>query len=184
VFASDFTPVLIIRGAENLFYALDSECKHAGCVVEPYNPSTGRIRCSCHGSAYLIDGTLAQGPATEGLDRFDVRYDGADEVQVSIPGIGLAVSQIATQSLTGNTRRLRLVFTMLKSATYAIRYQSSLLAAPQTVAFALTPTGPTTQTSRYIPSTGGGFFSTETVYVDSTDTTGFFTVATQLETFE
>src|SRR4029077_11409558 len=80
-------PLMINRGAGNTFYTLDSDCQHLHCVVPPYNPTTGDVRCNCHGSRYAIDGSLLGRPATRGLNAFASTFDGVDTLRVTIPGL-------------------------------------------------------------------------------------------------
>src|SRR5262245_19966706 len=63
----DFYPLLINRGDNGEFYVLDCECRHASCVVPPYDPCTFGIHCPCHGSTYDIDGSILTGPTLSPL---------------------------------------------------------------------------------------------------------------------
>src|SRR5262245_33841785 len=56
-----FYPILINHETGATYYALDSGCSHAGCVVPPYDSFVEAIICPCHGSGYAIDGRLLNG---------------------------------------------------------------------------------------------------------------------------
>lgn len=166
-----FYPVIINRGPGNVFYAMDSDCQHLNCVVQPYNHQDGFILCPCHGSTYAIDGSLVGGPALRGLNPFPTSYDGVDTVKVTIPGLHFSISQIAVHAVTGPaTRRLRLQTDIFPYARFRVCFQRELADAPQTVSFATTPEGPADSTAGYSTS------SPVTIYVDATTERGFYTV--------
>ncbi len=166
-----FYPVIVNRGAGNVFYAIDSDCQHLNCVVQPYNHSDGVILCPCHGSTYAIDGSLVGGPALRGLNTFQTSYDGVDTVKVTIPGLHFSISQIAVHSVTGpESRRLSLQTDIFPYARYRVCFQKELADAPQPIAFATTPGGPANATTGYATS------SPVTLYVDATTGRGFYTV--------
>ncbi len=49
--------------------AFSTVCTHAGCEVRPMPDG---FECPCHGSAFELDGEVAEGPASDPLQRFEV----------------------------------------------------------------------------------------------------------------
>jgi Rieske Fe-S protein len=45
--------------------AMSALCTHLTCTLQPTSPTT--LRCPCHGSEFLLDGTVQKGPATSSL---------------------------------------------------------------------------------------------------------------------
>ena len=68
-------PVIVIRDPANAdgLIALNSMCTHQGCGVEWKDEA---FACPCHGSKFNIDGTVANGPATEPLAPYEAIIDG------------------------------------------------------------------------------------------------------------
>ena len=56
----------IARDAEGNLHVLSAVCTHLGCIVH-WEADDQLWECHCHGSAYAIDGTVINGPATEPL---------------------------------------------------------------------------------------------------------------------
>ncbi|MGB8170079.1 MAG: Rieske 2Fe-2S domain-containing protein [Chthoniobacteraceae bacterium] len=162
-------PLMVNRGPGNAFYALDSDCQHLHCVVPPFDPMLGAIRCGCHGSRYAIDGSLLGGPATRGLNGFVSAFDGVDTLSINIPGLYFS-TELAIQTREP-ALRLRLNFNILPYSTYRVYFQPELTAAPQVIPFATTPDGVTNMTSAFTTT------SPTTIYVDAPTPRGFYTVA-------
>lgn len=175
-------PIVLSRGAGNQFYAVSTRCQHNGCIVNAYDPALGLIRCSCHGSTYQIDGTLAGGPAQAGLDAFTTTFDGNDKVTVQLPGVTFAARQITIESVSGNTRRIALVFNPVIFTTYQVQFRSDLTAAPQIIPFASTAAGVANQTS-YVNRNINNITPTITLYVDMTTPNGFFQIVQVVTTY-
>ncbi|HEU4542847.1 MAG TPA: Rieske (2Fe-2S) protein [Jiangellaceae bacterium] len=73
--------VVVTQPADGEFKGFSSTCTHQGCTVGEV--SDGLIRCPCHGSRYFIeDGTVENGPATQGLPEVAVSLDGDKIVRV------------------------------------------------------------------------------------------------------
>jgi cytochrome b6-f complex iron-sulfur subunit len=51
------------------FLVLSALCPHLACTVQPL---AGELRCPCHGSVFLLDGTVQNGPAVDSL--FPVKF--------------------------------------------------------------------------------------------------------------
>ncbi len=60
---SGTVPVAIVRLDAANAEALQAICTHAGCTVNPLDPSTHTFTCPCHGSVYSEDGSVLSGPA-------------------------------------------------------------------------------------------------------------------------
>lgn len=163
-------PLMINRGPGNVFYTLDSDCQHNHCVVPTYNPTTGMIRCGCHGSQYAINGALLGGPATRGLNTFASTFDGVDTLSVTIPGLFFSVTEIAVQT-TQPALRLRLKADILPYSNYRVYHQQALSDVAQIVPFSTTPGGVANLTSVFTTT------SPVTIYVDAVAARGFYTVA-------
>lgn len=67
--------VVVTQPTEGTFAGFSSVCTHQGCAVSMVEG--GVMVCPCHGSEFSIaDGSVKQGPATEGLPARDVRVEG------------------------------------------------------------------------------------------------------------
>lgn len=175
-------PIVLSRGAGNRFYAVSTMCQHNGCIVNAYDPATGLIRCSCHGSTYQIDGTLAGGPATSGLDVYEASFDGNESVTVRLPGVTHSARRIVLESVSGNSRRFSLVFNPRLFASYQVQFRSDLNAAAQIIPFATTPSGVANQNS-YVNRNINDPAPSVTLYVDMTTPNGFFQIVQTVTTY-
>ncbi|MBM4394592.1 MAG: Rieske (2Fe-2S) protein [Deltaproteobacteria bacterium] len=61
--------ILFVRASDSEVRAFSPECSHQRCRVG-YDASKGRIQCSCHGSAFAMDGKVLGGPATSPLPTY------------------------------------------------------------------------------------------------------------------
>jgi cytochrome b6-f complex iron-sulfur subunit len=66
-------PIFVHRSATGVYLAVSTRCGHQGCQVEPAGE---RLVCPCHGSEYLLDGTILQGPTQRPLERFGASLEG------------------------------------------------------------------------------------------------------------
>ncbi|OKI06153.1 hypothetical protein A6A06_37975 [Streptomyces sp. CB02923] len=67
--------VVVTQPAKGEFKAFSAVCRHQGCLVNEV--ADGTINCPCHGSKYAIsDGSVRNGPATQGLTAAEVRVEG------------------------------------------------------------------------------------------------------------
>lgn len=71
-------PAFLLYRDANGYLALKDVCTHAGCNVA-YSPGGTQYKCGCHGSAFKLDGTVANGPAMMPLQTLSLcrRSDGA-----------------------------------------------------------------------------------------------------------
>ena len=68
-------PVVLTQPTAGEVKAFTSICPHQGCKVSEV--SNNEIYCPCHGSKFsALDGSVIQGPATEGLSAAAVAVDG------------------------------------------------------------------------------------------------------------
>jgi Rieske Fe-S protein len=68
-------PVVLTQPTAGEVKAFTSICPHQGCKVSEV--SNNEIYCPCHGSKFsALDGSVIQGPATEGLAAAAVAVDG------------------------------------------------------------------------------------------------------------
>jgi Rieske Fe-S protein len=165
-----FYPVIINRGQNDQFFALNSRCTHQGCVVPTFN-GTASI-CPCHGSRYAIDGSIIfafGGGAQPPLARYPTTYDGVDLLCVEIPSLGYSV--IGSTVETGAGPRFSLSFPTRSQVRYEVRFRQNLADPGVMVPLSTTEAGPAT--SNFRTGTGG----TVTVYVDRTTASGFYSVA-------
>lgn len=56
------------------FKGFSNVCTHSGCRVNEV--SDGAIICPCHGSRFNLDGTVAEGPATQPLESKVIAVEG------------------------------------------------------------------------------------------------------------
>jgi len=141
-----FYPVIINRGPNDTFFALNSRCTHQGCVVPALDPSDNRITCSCHGSIYGIDGRRLSGQATSSLGRYAVNFDGQRALSVQIPNLGYSIVASNVQSGGNSNPRLRLNFRALRNVEYEVMFRASLDSSASAVPFAMTESDPFEQT--------------------------------------
>ena len=167
-----FYPVIINHETGPIYYALDSFCSHAGCIVLPYDEAEGAIRCPCHGSAYALDGGLINGPASNALRRFQHTFDGVDTLTIEIPGLGYSVTGSVVQS--GSVSRFKLDFPTFDGVEYEVQFRQRARDPWSLVPFALTAGGAADQNSL----AGNG--SPASVFVNRTTPTGFYSVSVKI----
>lgn len=70
-------PLLLARltpgAGPDALAALSGVCTHLGCTVLP---GAGALQCPCHDSRFDLTGSVLQGPAVNGLLRYEVAFDG------------------------------------------------------------------------------------------------------------
>jgi cytochrome b6-f complex iron-sulfur subunit len=55
--------------------ALYRKCPHLGCQIPPLCQASLWFECLCHGSKYTVLGERRDGPATRGMDRFEMTLE-------------------------------------------------------------------------------------------------------------
>jgi Rieske Fe-S protein len=164
----NFWPFIINRGENDEFYVLDSECRHASCVVPTYDDFFG-ILCPCHGSTYAIDGSVIFGPATSPLRRYQFEFDGDDTLTIHIPGLGFGMRAAVVP--TGAGSRLQLGFQTHPAVVYQLHFRANLHDPWEVIPFATSPDGPANETSF------AAIGLPASLYVDRTAPTGFYAAA-------
>ncbi|MYS19144.1 Ferredoxin subunit of nitrite reductase or a ring-hydroxylating dioxygenase [Streptomyces sp. DvalAA-14] len=77
----DDQKVVVTQPTAGQFKGFSAICTHMGCTVA--SVSGGTINCPCHGSKYHVaDGSVANGPATQGLPAKQVTVAG-DEITLA-----------------------------------------------------------------------------------------------------
>ncbi|MBI2928944.1 MAG: Rieske (2Fe-2S) protein [Verrucomicrobia bacterium] len=171
-----FYPVLINRGPNDTFFALNSRCTHQGCVVDPLDSSTNRMTCPCHGSVFGIDGRRISGQASTRLTAYIAKFDGQDALQIQIPNLAYSViaSTVAGGGATAGSR-LRLDFRTQRNVDYEVHFHESLAQEPTPILFSRTADGPLDQTV-FTATT----VTTVSLFVERTAASGFYHVAVRV----
>ncbi len=52
--------IMVVRTSETAFSTVSAICTHTGCTVR-FAAAADQLQCPCHGSKYLVDGTLVIG---------------------------------------------------------------------------------------------------------------------------
>ena len=138
--------LIIINKTNNTFFAVSSKCTHEGCIVEKMSNANLKMTCLCHSSVYAIDGTKLSGPALSSLTKYTATFDGVNLLTIEVPGLNFSVKVTSVQAVTAGTHRLQLTFAALRNVSYEVKYQAAIDAAPVSVSFATTATGPSTAT--------------------------------------
>lgn len=66
--------IVVTQPAAGDFKGFSAICTHSGCTVNKV--ADGTIDCSCHGSKFNLDGSVADGPATKPLEAAAVTVQG------------------------------------------------------------------------------------------------------------
>jgi len=64
-------PVILIRAADDKFYAMSATCTHLDCIVG-FQKERNRIWCNCHGGSYDLQGRNVAGPPPRPLSPYKV----------------------------------------------------------------------------------------------------------------
>ena len=167
-FISAADPMIVTRTAANTFVSVSAICTHEGCIVNTFNGR--RIICFCHGSEYLADGTVTNGPALRSLKRFSTVFDGSNSVMIQLPAIGFSVAAVLVQT-TGGKTRFRIDFPSVSGTFHQVAFHPTLKTSAETlVKFSLTADGAADQ-SQFV-----GDDTTRSVFVDVVQATGFYTI--------
>ena len=64
-------PVIVVRAADERFYAFAATCTHLDCIVG-FQKEQNRLWCNCHGGAYDVTGRNTAGPPPRPLAPYKV----------------------------------------------------------------------------------------------------------------
>jgi Rieske Fe-S protein len=64
-------PVILVRAADERFYAFSATCTHLDCIVG-FQKEQNRLWCNCHGGAYDLTGRNVAGPPPRPLAPYKV----------------------------------------------------------------------------------------------------------------
>lgn len=170
--AGFYWPIIINKDTDGAFYVLNSECRHAGCVVNAYDTFEGGLRCRCHGSLYDVRGQVVEGPAEEPLFTHDFTLDGQDSMTIVVPQMGFTVRSFLPDREP--TARLQLQIDTQWNIFYEVRFREKLNDPWTPAMFSLTPDGPATEEVLV----GDGL--PVTLYLDRTTATGFYAVSMRM----
>ena len=169
-----FYPVMI-NHSNGSYYAMSTQCRHAGCVVPVFREDIGCIECQCHFSRYAIDGAKISGVASGALEQYPVTFDGVNTLTITVPNLGYNIETALVQS--GSTPRLRLDFFGFLNVDYEVYFRENISQPWTVIPFSITPGG----TANQLTFTGQFSFlhengSPASLYVNRTTPTGFYSV--------
>ncbi|MDB6053983.1 MAG: putative iron-sulfur protein [Verrucomicrobiales bacterium] len=167
-----FYPVMINRGVGTIFYAMTTQCQHAGCMVESYTPDNFGILCRCHNSMYDIDGSVLRGPTIQALPRYEISFDGNDTLAVQVPKLGYNVDLTVMTGTSGP--RVRLDFPTFPNAVYELQYREKLTDSWSMANFALSLDGGLDEVA--VSGTG----EAQSIWAAKQSATGFYSVSIKL----
>ncbi len=64
--------IAVYRDYDKTLRAFSAVCPHLGCIIH-WNSDEKSFDCPCHGSRFASDGTVINGPAETGLDKFNIQ---------------------------------------------------------------------------------------------------------------
>ena len=82
-FTFDAAHRLFVVNDHDVFHVISAVCPHLGCTVQWRETE---FDCPCHGSRFLLNGSVLSGPAPRGLSWFDtgVSPDGSLEIDSAV----------------------------------------------------------------------------------------------------
>ena len=162
-----FPPVIITRGPTDQFFVVSASCTHEGCIVPSFPKQsgvTGFMECPCHGSRYLIDGTVIRGPAGFSLEKYPFQNQ-AGILDIQIPGDSFSQISLKPADATGN--RVEFRFLAFANIEYELYSWDTINGSGKITRFSLTPDGAFTESSvfgrddyitLYVPQAQFGFY--------------------------
>jgi Rieske Fe-S protein len=81
IFTAGSKKIFVRRTSDTTLEAVSAVCTHASCIVG-FNGSD-KFNCPCHGSSFMINGTVINGPAVAPLKTFAATMVG-DDVTVTL----------------------------------------------------------------------------------------------------
>jgi len=67
----------VYRDEQGAMHAVSPVCRHLGCYLG-WNDAQKTWDCPCHGSRFLPDGTMIQGPTHDDLPRVEIEETSGD----------------------------------------------------------------------------------------------------------
>ena len=77
-------PIAVTRLSETSVVAVSRVCTHEGCTVNLPSSPGATLDCPCHGSRFLTNGQVVNGPAARALASFPTRIEGS-QVVITLP---------------------------------------------------------------------------------------------------
>jgi len=77
-------PIAVTRLSETSVVAVSRVCTHEGCTVNLPTSPGATLDCPCHGSRFLTNGAVVNGPAARALASFPTRIEGG-QVVITLP---------------------------------------------------------------------------------------------------
>lgn len=95
--------MVITRVDASTFSVVSSVCTHQGCQVDPYDATSMRISCGCHGSKFDVNGVVKVGPAGTNLKQYSNSFDsGANTLTITDAVLDVQPSNGAPLTLEQN----------------------------------------------------------------------------------
>jgi cytochrome b6-f complex iron-sulfur subunit len=66
---------VIVINNNGTYVALSDICTHQTCALS-YNKAASKLTCPCHGSAFSLNGSVLNGPASSSLKQYTVTQSG------------------------------------------------------------------------------------------------------------
>lgn len=170
-----FYPIIINRGPNNAFFAVNSRCTHQGCVVDAMDPSSNSMFCPCHGSVFGIDGRRIAGIASSALAKYTLKFDGQSGLEIQVPNLGYSVTASRAGAMVNGRSRIRLDFRVFRNVEYEVQFRSSVDGPAAPVMFSMTQEGPADQSVLTAATS-----TTTGIFVEPESTAGFYTVSARI----
>jgi Rieske Fe-S protein len=71
----------LVLQADGSVVAFMPGCTHQRCLYD-WDLATTRFHCRCHRGSFAADGTVIEGPPPRPLDRYPVRREGPDSIDI------------------------------------------------------------------------------------------------------
>ena len=169
---TSFRKIIVSRLPGSQFFAVTSDCSHEHQPVSPMNVTSRRLVCPTHGSQYAPDGTLLQGPASFGLESYNITFDGNKTLSIEIPNLGFLATVTSVVNPSTGQKRIQLEFPMVARIRYDVQFRPALTSGVWTrVPFATAIDGAATLTSLT-----GTVDQNATVFVVPESESGFYAI--------
>jgi Rieske Fe-S protein len=165
-------PILISRGANDVFHAVSSRCSHEDVVVG-VSTQPGQFLCPNHSSRYSFDGTNTRGPDNgpliDPLPSYAVSFDGDDLLTVEAPNLGYTLAGETIETSAGS--RIVFEFRAYRETTYELWFREAVADAWEKAPFTTLKDAPADM-DELVSAT-----PFPKIYADRTADTGFYAVA-------